>query len=400
MTVVQSAALTINLLRTPEMLQDPYAFYRGLREREPVLWDAERGHWVLTRHREVVAVLRDRDLSCVRRLTGQVDGWGLEGLSRQLLSMDPPDHTRLRGFFRKAFTARLVDRLRPRITAITDELLDHVWERGEMEVVGDFALPLPVRVICELLGIPGQDHDLVRQWSVSFGYLLDDVDTDMTHAVGRVGEFLAYLGDLVERRRRRPGEDLVSALVTVRHEGDRLTTEDLLVNLVLLLAAGHLTTAHMLGNGVLALMGHRGQWRLLREEPGILPSAVMELLRFDSPVQLSNRLATSDFELAGKAIKRGDSLATMLGAANRDPDAFPDPDRLDLRRSTTSQLAFGQGIHACIGMALARAEGEIAFGRLTARFPGLHLPAGSQPGYQPSITFRALSTLRLRWDGP
>src|SRR6266550_4497131 len=372
MTVVQSAALTINLLRTPEMLQDPYAFYRGLREREPVLWDAERGHWVLTRHREVVAVLRDRDLSCVRRLTGQVDGWGLVGLSRQLLSMDPPDHTRLRGFFRKAFTARLVDRLRPRITAIT----------------------------CELLGIPGQDHDLVRQWSVSFGYLLDDVDTDMTHAVGRVGEFLAYLGDLVERRRRRPGEDLVSALVTVRHEGDRLTTEDLLVNLVLLLAAGHLTTAHMLGNGVLALLGHRGQWRLLREEPGILPSAVMELLRFNSPVQLSNRLATSDFELAGKAIKRGDSLATMLGAANRDPDAFPDPDRLDLRRSTTSQLAFGQGIHACIGMALARAEGEIAFGRLTARFPGLHLPAGSQPGYQPSITFRALSTLRLRWDGP
>ncbi len=298
MTVTQPAALTINLLRTPELLDDPYRFYRLLREREPVLWDAERGHWVLTRHREVIAVLRDRDLSCRRQLTGQAGGWGLDGLSRQLLSIDPPDHTRLRGFFRKAFTVRLVDRLRPRITAITDELLDYVRDRGEMEVVGDFALPLPVRVICELLGIPGHDHDLVRQWSVSFGYLLDDVDTDMTHAVRCVGEFLAYLGDLVESRRRRPGEDLVSALVTVEHDGDRLTTEDLLVNLVLLLAAGHLTTAHMLGNGVLALMRHRDQWRLLRNDPGILPSAVMELLRFDSPVQLTNRMATSEFELA------------------------------------------------------------------------------------------------------
>jgi cytochrome P450 len=398
MTAVEVAARTINVLRTPEMLQDPYPFYRMLRERDPVLWDAERGHWVLTRHRDVLAVLRDRNLSCARRLTGQYDGWDLDALSLQMLSMDPPDHTRLRNLFRKAFTAKTVDRIRPRIVELTDELLDPVHDRGEMEVVADLALPLPVRVICELLGIPRQDHDLLRRWSASFGYLLDDVETDMGDAVGAVGEFLAYLGELVESRRRRPAEDLVSDLVHVQQDGDRLSTQELLVNLVLLLAAGHVTTAHMLSNGTLALLRYRDQWRALRAEPDLIPAAVMELLRFDAPVQLSNRYATTDFELAGKAIRPGDVLATMLGAANRDPDVFTDPDRLDLRRSTASQLAFGHGIHACIGMALARAEGEIAFGRLVSRFPHLHLVDGAPPVYEPSITFRALHTLHVRWD--
>jgi len=398
MTVVESPATTINVLRTPEMLQDPYPFYRMLRQQEPVLWDAERGHWVLTRHADVMAVLRDRNLSCARRLTGQVEGWGLDVLSRQMLSMDPPDHTRLRDLFRKAFTPRTVDRIRPRIAALTDELLDRVRDRGEMEVVADLALPLPVKVICELLGIPRQDHELMHLWCLSFGYLLDDVDTNMADAIGRVGEFLTYLAKLVESRRRHLGDDLVSALVALQQGGDRLTTDELLVNLVLLLAAGHVTTAHMLGNGTLALLRHTRQWHLLRAEPGIIPAAVLELLRFDSPVQLSNRYATADFALGGRAIRRGDALATMLGAANRDPEVFADPDRLNMRRSTTPQLAFGHGIHACIGMALARAEGEIAFGRLMARFPGMRLVDDVPPVYQQSITFRALSSLQVRWD--
>jgi len=395
---MQSAALTINLLRTPELAADPYPFYRQLRETNPVLWDAERGHWVLTRHRDVMAVLRDRSLSCVRKLTGETDGWGLDALSRQMLSMDPPDHTRLRGLFTKAFTVRMVERMRPMITTLTDELLDLASDRGEMEVVADFALPLPVRVIAELLGIPRQDHDLLRRWSLSFGYLLDDVHTDMDQAARGVGEFLGYLSDLVEQRRTRPGEDLVSALAAVQQDGDRLTKEELLVNLVLLLAAGHVTTAHMLGNGVVALLRHPDQWRLLCEDPDVISAAVMEMVRFDAPVQLSGRIATADFVLGGTPIQRGQALVTLLGAANRDPEAFGDPDRFDVRRSTTSQLAFGHGIHACIGMALARAEGEIAFRRLTERFPGLHLAGGSQPVYQQSITFRALSQLRVRWD--
>lgn len=203
---------------------------------------------------------------------------------------------------------------------------------------------------------------MVRGWSLSFGYLLDDIDIDLDQAVGSVREFLGYLGELVESRRRHPGADLVSALVAAQQDGDRLTSAELLVNLVLLLAAGHVTTAHMLANGTLALLRNPEQWRLLVAEPSVLPGAVMEIVRFDAPVQLSNRFATTDFTLAGKAIKKSDCLATMLGAANRDPEVFPDPDRFDLRRTTTAQLAFGQGTHACIGMALARAEGETAFG--------------------------------------
>ena len=398
MTVVDTMAPTLNMLLTPELTQDPYPFYQHLRETEPVLWDAERGHWVLTRHRDVLAVLRDRSLSCVRRLNGETDGWALNALSRQILSMDPPDHTRLRGLFAKAFTARTVEGLRPMITALTDELLDQVRDHGEMEVVADLALPLPVRVIAELLGIPQEDHDLLCRWSQSFGFLLDDVDTSMDDAIRGVGEFLAYLGDLVEQRRRRPGEDLVSALVAVQQDGDRLTKEELLVNLVLLLAAGHVTTAHMLGNGVVALLRHYDQWRLLCAEPEVIPAAVLEIARFDPPVQLSGRRATTDFMLGGRRIEREQLLIGLLGAANRDPEAFPDPNRFDLLRSTTSQLTFGHGIHACIGMALARAEGEIAFKRLSERFPGLHLVDGSPPVYQPSITFRALSALHLRWD--
>jgi cytochrome P450 len=398
MTTVELPATTLNVLRDADVRQNPYPFYSMLRQRDPVLWDTERGHWVLTRHRDVMAVLRDRNLSCERRLTGQVDGWGLDGLSRQMLSMDPPDHTRVRNLFRKAFRPRTVDRLRPRIAELTDELLDEARDRGEMDVVADFALPLPVRVICELLGIPRRDHDLLRHWSLSFGYLLDDVETNMDQAVTTVADFLSYLAELVEHRRTRPGEDLISDLVQVQQNGDQLTDEELTVNLVLLLAAGHVTTAHMLSNGTLALLRHPDQWHLLHTERDIIPAAVMELLRYDAPVQLSNRYATTDFTIAGRRIQRGDVLAIMLGAANRDPDVFDDPDQLDLRRSTASQLAFGHGIHACIGMALARAEGEIAFAQLADRFPGLHMIDGLPPVYDPSITFRALTSLHLKWN--
>jgi cytochrome P450 len=397
MTTVEIPATTLNVLRIPEVRQDPYPFYSMLRQREPVLWDTERGHWVLTRHREVMAVLRDRNLSCERQ-TDQFDGRGLGALSRQMLSMDPPDHTRVRDLFRKAFTPKTVERIRPRIGELTDELLDQARDRGEMEMVADFAVPLPLRVICDLLGIPRQDHDLLRQGSRSFGYLLDDVKTNMDEAVATVAGFLSYLGELVELRRRRPGGDLISDLVQVQQNGERLTDEELTVNLILLIAAGHLTTAHMLSNGALALLRHRDQWRVLRAEPEIVPAAVLELLRYDAPVQLSNRYATTDFTLAGRPIKRGEVLAMMLGAANRDPDVFDNPDQLDLHRSTASQVAFGNGIHACIGMALARAEGEIAFGQLASRFPDLHLVDELPPAYGPSITFRALTSLHLRWN--
>ena len=381
-----------------------------MREHDPVFCqpgiDGETPIWWVTRYEDAEAVLLD-DERFVRdpRLALPPEALPAElpeffaFIDSNMLNRDGDDHRRLRRLVSKAFTPRMVEQLRPRIQEIADALIDEVSSAGEMELVSAFAFPLPITVIAELLGVPAADRERFREWSramVSPAL----APAEMERADALLGAFVEYLHALFAERRREPGEDLVSALVTVEHDGDRLTTEDLLVNLVLLLAAGHLTTAHMLGNGVLALMRHRDQWRLLRNDPGILPSAVMELLRFDSPVQLTNRMATSEFELAGKAIKRGDSLATMLGAANRDPDVFPDPDRLDLHRSTTSQLAFGQGIHACIGMALARAEGEIAFGRLTARFPGLYLPDGGQPGYEPSITFRALSTLHLRWDRP
>ncbi|NYI08295.1 cytochrome P450 [Allostreptomyces psammosilenae] len=405
MTVPDASPLTIETLREPVVRHDPYPFYRTLRERAPVLWDSVRWQWVLTRHQDVMTALRSPALSAARMSSGDELPPGVPTamalFARQLLFLDPPDHTRLRRLISKAFTPRMVEGLRPAITSLVDDLLDRALERGRMDVVDDLALTLPVDVIAEMLGVPRQDRGQLRAWSGSFGRLLDDEGMDEAAFFGAMtdlGEFVEYLSDLVEIRRRAPREDLISQLATVEEHGDQLSREELLANLVLVLAAGHLTTTHLLGNGVLALLRHPEQWRLLCGDPSVVPSAVQELLRYDSPVQRTDRLAVADVEIGGRQIRAGQSVVVMLGAANRDPEAFPDPDRLDLRRDDSHPLAFGHGIHTCLGMALARAEGEIAFGRLAARLPGLRLDEDGIVERDQSLVFRGLRHLPVRWD--
>ncbi|MGQ0837289.1 cytochrome P450 [Actinokineospora sp.] len=391
---------SVNRLREPGLQRDPYPFYARLRARGPVLFDADRGQWVVTGHQEVAAALRDPALSAVRFFAGPgasaAERQVVAMLARQLLFTDAPEHARLRRLIAKAFTPRRVEGLRPAIAARTDALLDAAAERGGVDLVADLALPLPVEVIAELLGVPPVDRDRLRSWSVSFGVLLDDVAPDadaLRAALAAVAEFLAYLTELTAARRADPREDLISALVT--GDGDRLAPADLLANLVLLLAAGHLTTTHLLGNSVLALLRERAQWELLCAEPALLGRCVDELLRYDSPVQMTGRMVAREVVIGGVPIAAGQSVLLVLGAANRDPAVFTEPDVLDLRRGAARHLAFGHGAHACLGMALARVEAEIALGRLTARFPGLRLAETDRPEREPGLTFRGLRRLPL-----
>jgi cytochrome P450 len=401
---VPTSTLGLDRLCHPKIREDPYPFYRYLRESDaPVFWDPSGSRWVVTRHRDVLTALRDPALSAARmRVAPDADPeeQRVAGLfSNQLLFTDPPDHTRLRRLLARTFTPRMIDRLRPAVTTFVDGLIDRVHDQGRMDVVRDLALPLPVTVIAEMLGVPPSDRAQLAGWSLSFGLLLDEralTAEEERGAVTGISAFLAYLADLAELRRRTPRDDLVSELVNA--DDERLTRDELLANLLLLLAAGHFTTTHLLGNGTLALLRHPAQWRLLCAEPSLAPSAVQELLRYDPPVQLTDRVAVRDTRINGRLVRRNDLVVLLLGAANRDPEAFPDPDRLDLRRASSHHLAFGHGIHTCLGMALARMEGETTFARLAARLPGLRPAEDATPEREDSTTFRGLRALEVCWD--
>jgi cytochrome P450 len=402
---LSESSFSLDRLRHPGIRQDPYPFYRWLRESEtPVFWDASGQRWVVTRHRDVVAALRDPALSAVRLWAGPdadpQERRVVELLRAQMLFADPPDHTRLRRLVSRTFTPRMIDRLRPAVTTFVDGLLDRVCGQGRMDVVRDLAMPLPVTVIAEMLGVPPRDRGLLAGWSLSFAVLLDDAvltPEQSRNAVAGLAAFAAYLSDLAALRRREPREDLVSELVA--GGGEHLSHDELLANLVLLLAAGHFTTTHLLGNGILALLRHPGQWRLLCREPSLAPSAVQELLRYDPPVQFTERVVARPTTLGGRPVRTGDPVVLLLGAANRDPEVFPDPGRLDLRRSGAQHVAFGHGIHTCLGMALARMEAETALTRLAARLPGLRLAPGTVPEREEGATFRGLRRLEVCWPG-
>jgi hypothetical protein len=292
-----------------------------------------------------------------------------------MLFVDPPDHTRLRMLVSKAFTPRAIEALRPRITDVVHKLLDNVEPAHQMDLVRDLAYPLPVVVIAELLGIPAEDRGLFKQWSDALALTLEPfVPMDMRGPVQRANDALrAYLLPVFAQRRRDPRDDLISALMEAEEAGDRLTEEEAFSACRLLLVAGHETTTNLVGNGLLALLRHRDQLQLLLEHRALIPAAVEELLRFDSPVQLTVRIATQPQELGGKRIAPGDQLIALLGAANRDPEQFPDPDRLMITREEKRHLAFGHGIHFCLGAPLARLEMQVALSALLERFPQLHL---------------------------
>jgi cytochrome P450 len=393
------------LLR-PEVLADPYPLFRRLRLEDPVHEDPDGRGWMVFRADDVERVLADRRFSSQRMMTAQ-DGQDTPtavraALARQMLFMDPPDHTRLRGLFTKAFTPQRMETLKPQVSAMVTDLLNQAEDAGgDIDFIQDFAIPLPVTVIAQLLGVPTADRVRLRAWSVAFGRLISGrilSATESAEAQFGVLQFVHYFRDLIAERRQLPAGDMLSGLIEVEERGDRLSTEELIVNLILLLAAGHGTTTHLLGNGLLALSCHPDQWRLLGSASSVASTAVNELLRYDGPVQSTGREAMEDIPLADKTIKQGQRVTVFLGSANRDDARFDEPDRLDLRRAGARALAFGHGIHTCLGAALARMEAQVAFSELARRFPNLAVaPAG--PQHNPSISFRGLLALPIALNG-
>jgi pimeloyl-[acyl-carrier protein] synthase len=370
--------------------EDPYPLYRYLHATAPVQWNELLEAWTLARYADVVFSLTDSRFSAERTVQPADSSW----VVRSMLVSDPPDHTRLRALVQKAFTPRMIDQLRPRIITIVDELLERIAERdGHFDVIADLAYPLPVVVIAELLGVPPEDRSVFHDWSSLLAASLDPlVSAELMARVFPAREALhTYLRGIIAQRRREPRSDLISALVSAEERGDVLSEPELVVMCTLLLIAGHETTVNLIGNGMLALLRHPQQLERLRRSPELIGTAVEELLRFDSPVQMTGRLVTAPVEIGGQEIPAGDFVLPLLGAANHDPATFADPEKLDIGRNPNPHVAFGRGIHFCLGAPLARVEGQLAIGALVRRFPRLTL--AGDPVRRNQITLRGLSAL-------
>jgi cytochrome P450 len=403
-----------NPLLAPAFQENPYGLYAMLREaspvfRPPIPVDTGAGVFLLLRHADVEAVLRDaehrfsvnrRRADVFRRFADQLPAAILEGPigSRSMLIQDPPEHTRLRGLVSRAFTPRRVAKLEPRVAALVDGLLDEAFARGEVDWIHDVAEPLPAVVIAELLGVPPEDHRTFRGWS---SRLIDALpvfgqDGASDEVAGAVDTIAGYLREQIARRRADPRDDLLSALIEARDAQDALSEEELVANAFLLLLAGHETTTNLIGNGLLALLRHPEQLDWLRADPaGRVAGAVEELLRFDSPVQGTVRVALEDVEIGGQAIGQGALVVCAIGAANRDPAAHPDPDRLDLARDPIRHLSFGLGTHFCLGASLARLEGRAVFRGLAERLGTVERTSEALE-YRANPILRGLRSLPVR----
>ena len=384
----------------PEFNANPYPFYHRLREADPV-HQSPLGFWVLTRYDDCVMVLRDPRFGRAgfEGLLESVYGNTVEQgrLPTSMLFRDPPDHTRLRGLVSRAFTPRVVEGLRPRIQQIVDGLLDRVQGAGRMEVISDLAYPLPVTVISEMLGVPEGARERIKQWSAEIARSLDAIGLPTDPEIvdrGRTGRRAIgdYFRGLLPDRKKRPRGDLLSLLIEAEEQGDKLSEGELVATCVLLYIAGHETTVNLIGNGLLALLRHPKELERLRDAPSLIQSAVEELLRFDGPVQRTARITNADVELGEHKIPKGSMVVPVIGAANRDPAHFPDPDRLDVSRPDNRHIAFGFGIHFCLGAPLARLEGQITLGTLLHRLPRLALST-ERPEWRESQVLRGLKAL-------
>jgi len=389
-------------------INNPYAIYNFLRTTAPLHWaDKFRvGAWLVPRYADVQAGMHDARLSSQRShtLTAALPAEARTEFStfntifsKWMLFLDPPHHTRLRKLLNKEFTPNMIQRMRPRIQQAVNTLLDQAASKSEMEFMSEFANPLPVIVIAEMLGIPSADQRDFQIWSDAladfFGNSTGTIE-GARHAQNSLLNLTEYFRDLLPERREHKGDDLVSLLLRVEEEGEALTGEELLAQCTLLLVAGHETTRNLLGNGMLALLRHPDQFAKLKENPLLMPLAVREFARYDSPVQFSGRAVTEDFVWHDKEIKKGQTVLLLLASANRDPEKFRDPERLDISRDEGMPLSFGHGPHFCIGAALAYAEAEIAFTTLLERAPGLRMLDDS-PAWRANLSFRGLSRLRL-----
>ena len=394
---------------TPDAQADPYPLYHQLRNEQPVHWSELMEAHVCSRYDDVVAVLRDPRFSADRRrarsrfvqaAAEMEQNAGPFFQAQTMLTSDPPQHTRLRGLVNKAFTARRVESLRPHIQEIVDELLDAVQGKRELDVIWDLGYPLPVIVIAELLGVPSGHREQFKHWSDGIVGTLGSpfaAPEVQQRAFQSMTELAAYFRDVIEERRRAPQDDLISALIAAEEQGQALSEEELLATLILLLVAGNETTTNLIGNGTLALLRHPDQLARLRADPSVAESAVEELLRYDSPVQATGRVAMEDVEVGGTLVREGQVAFLLLGAANRDPAVFPDPDRLDLTRRDNRHVAFGYGIHFCLGAPLARIEAQVALPSLLARFPSLRL-ATEELDWSGGLILRGLKKLPVTVD--
>ena len=396
---------------SPEFQRNPYPTYHALRAEDPIWLHAKYDTWLFTRHSDVTAILRDprfrsgdmgRNSDLVHfaeRLPGIK--LVLEAFRDMMLFQTPPDHTRLRGLVNKAFTPRRIEALRPRIQSIVDELLDACAGRGEFDLLADFAVPLPVIVIAELLGVAPEDRDRLKDWSRRVAVMLDGTVRmgGIPDAASAAGELVEYLGRIFAQRRREPRDDLISAMIAAQDRGDVLTDGEILSNCILILVAGHETTTNLIGNGTVALLEHPDQLARLRDDADLARSAVEELLRFDAPVQLTSRYAQVPIEWDGHKLRVDQELNLVFGAANRDPTLFADPDRLDLARSDNRHVAFGFGAHFCLGAPLARLEGQLALAALVRRFPKLAFGRGERVR-RPGVVLRGYASVPLCAGGP
>jgi cytochrome P450 len=391
-----------------DFITNPYRTYSHLRKAAPLHWaDKFRsGAWLVTRYADVLAGLHDSRLSSQRShtltaaLPSEVQAEFAtfnQIFSRWMLFLDPPEHSRLRKLLNKEFTPNMIQRLRPRIQQVVNTLLDDAVGKSEMEFMTEFANPLPVRVIAEMLGIPTADQRDFQIWSDDlaevFGNAAATVETAQ-RAQNSLVSLTEYFRALLPERRENKGDDLVSLLLRVEEEGEVLTGEELLAQCSMLLVAGHETTRNLLGNGLLALLHHRDQFAKLKENPSLINSAVREFARFDSPVQFSGRAATQDFSWHEQEIRKGQTVILLLGSANHDPERFSDPEKLEISRDEGMPLSFGHGIHFCIGAALAQAEAEIAFTTLLERTSNLRM-LDEVPAWRSNLSFRGLNKLPL-----
>ena len=401
------AALSLYHLLDPEVLANPYPLYHRLRTEAPVHWDPFLHAWVVTRYSDVVRVLHD--FSADRTPTPeQLERMNLSAISpiaavmvKQMLFLDAPAHTRLRSLASSAFSPARVRVLRSHIQQIADTLIDAAMaaQPGQMDIIAEFAEPLPAIVTAEMLGVPIRDHRQLKGWTAVFAEMLGNFQHNPDHVpkvLRALEEMLEYFRERVRELRVHPREGLINSLLTAEINGDRLTEEEVIANSIVTMVGGQETTTNLIGNGLLTLLRYPAEMQRLRDDPELIPSAVEELLRYESPSQHTARLARTDVELGGRKIRKRDAVIAVMGAANRDPERFPDPDRLDLARTDNRHLAFGWAAHFCFGAALARIEGQVSFSTILRRMPDLALQQAPLR-WRTNLGLRGLVALPVRY---
>ena len=394
-------------LTAQEVLANPYPTYRRILLEDPVYWSDFFGGWYLMRYKDVAAAMQDRRISAKRPPISKLPETEqkkilplLETLSKWILFCDPPEHTRLRGLFSKAFTPSIIGSMAERIGTLVNELIDGVYERGHIDIIHDLAYPIPAIVIAQMLGVKPEDHAKIKKWSSDlarfFGMSRMKAEI-LTSAKQSIIEMTEYFRHIKEERRHTPQDDLMSSLIFAQEKGNSLDEDELISNCIFLTFAGHETTTNLIANGLLALLKNSNQMQKLKNDPLLITTTVEEFLRYDSPVQRQARIAVVDLEIGGKQISQGQRLFLMIGAANRDPEQFLSPDKLDITRSENPHLAFGKGTHFCLGASLGRLEAQIAINTIVRRFRNLRLDT-DQIQWHENPALRGMKSMPVAFD--